>query len=168
MKNSLGLYDIYGHWHVPFWQTRAFYVIISLIIFLILSLIAWYLIKRYWARKPQMPIWDEVLHELYDLKKRNIATAEQGKEFYCVLTMSLKKYVHGRYGLDGLHKTDDEFVQFLQKNTFAPELLVILQEIFSGSTIIKFANAHAIQETIEKDLNSSITFVKQTIPINTK
>jgi hypothetical protein len=168
MKNSLGLYDIYGHWHVPFWQTRTFYFIIGLIIFIIISVIAWYLIKKYLTRKPHMPIWDEVLYELHDLKKRNIATTDQGKEFYCALTMSLKKYVHGRYELDCLHKTDDELMQFLQKNSFAPELLITLQEIFAGSTVIKFANAQAMQETIEKDLNSSITFVKQTIPTTTK
>lgn len=167
-----GLYDIYGQWHVPFWQTRLFYGGVALLCLIVLCIIARRVLTHFKKNKPVLSPWDEALQSLESLKQDNIATVAQGKHFYGILTSVLKKYIHKRYGFEeydtgsvsdeSLAKTDYEFIQYLQKKSFPQDLTEQLQRIFMGSMVIKFANVEAIQEQIEKDLALAISFINQT------
>lgn len=160
--NKHGLFDIYGAVYVPFWQTKAFiYGVIASFILLILALIWLYLKYR---KKPSLPIWTRAIGDIEDLKKNNKATAASGKEFYVSLTSTLKKYMQDRYGFESIGKTDEELLEYLNQQHFSKDLIDMLKEIFLGVTIIKFANATAAQEQIDRDMQRSIIFIKRTIP----
>lgn len=166
-----GLFDIYEQWHVPFWQTSLFYFICAFVCLMIVGVLIYYIIKHYRSKRVMLSPWDQALHDLIHLKQDNIATSAQGKQFYCILTAILKKYVHQRYGFDEHEvssKTDQEFIQYLYEKKFPQELAEQLQTIFMGSMVVKFANVQAIQDQIEKDLALAISFVKRTQPSNTK
>jgi hypothetical protein len=160
------LYGIYPMWHVPFWQTTTFYVLMALSIggALLIALIVW--IKHVRARKQQLMIWDKSLQELHDL--RNQYGIAQAKEFYAVLSLILKKYLHGRFGYDVYSKTDQELLQYLATTSFPRELIEQLHSIIEGSVLVKFANAQAIQEQMQHDFNTSISIITKTIPPRTK
>lgn len=163
-----GLYDIYEQSLVPFWQTKLFYSICAILIFVVIGATLYFTIRLYRSKRAVLSPWHQALRDIEGLQKDNLAKASEGKRFYSILTSVLKKYVHRRYLMDGLAKTDQEFVFMLQKNNFDPELIEQLQTIFMGSVAIKFANAQALQEQIEKDLLLAKSFIKRTQPINKK
>lgn len=164
--NKHGLYDIYGGVHVPFWQTRIFLYGVTASFFLLIILIIWLITQR----KKQLPAyaWTKALDKIEALKNSQRAVVEHGKEFYGALTDIIKNYLQERYGYESIGKTDEELIQYLQQNHFSKDLIEILQEIFLGITIIKFANAQAAQEQIDRDMQRTILFIKRTIPSDKK
>src|SRR5579885_440075 len=149
------LYGIYPMWHVPFWQTTTFYVLMALIISALLVTVIIVLIRRAKARKNKLMIWDKALQELQEMRTQYDVT--QAKEYYAVLSLILKKYLHGRYGYDVYSKTDQELLEYLATTPFPPALIAQLQSIVEGSVLVKFANAQAIQEQMQRDFNTSIS-----------
>jgi hypothetical protein len=158
--NAQGLYDIYGVWYVPVWYRPWFLWTVVGIGMVLFFLCAWYLIKRYRRKKKEeVPYWRVYVEQLSTLKQQNVATVERGRVFYGILTPLLKQYLHQRYGYDVTRRTDDETVTFLEQQQFNPQYLAQLKEIFQGGVYIKFANAQAVQQQIEKDLENSIRFI---------
>jgi len=162
LMNEQGLYDIYGAWHIPFWQTKQFYLFLTCIAAVGIVLLLWYAIRRYRSRPVLLSPQQRALQQLQALKKNNRATVVAAKEFYSTVTRVLKDYVYERYGYDTYDKTDVEFLHYLEDKEFPANLLTDLQAIFSGSEIIKFANAQAIQDQIESDLDKALSFVNRT------
>lgn len=162
--NELGLYDVYGQWHVPFWHTTTFYIAISIIVLLLLALLGWYSYKKYSLKSKKVECWEIALIQIDHLQKNNYARVEQAKEFYCALTVILKRYMHERYGFDAREKTDQEFLRYLEEQKFSTLFMQDLITIFEGSTIIKFANASAAQQQIDQDFAVAKSFIKKTIP----
>lgn len=166
MIEQSGLYDIYDIWHVPFWQTRWFYLVLfclgALIFFtMLLLLVRWY--RKRMKHKKISP-WDKTLAALEQLKQKECATTEQGKAVYFTLTVVLKEYIDSRYGFDVQGKTDDELLQYLQQQKFEEELLNYLRDIAQGGVMVKFANVQAMRDEILRHLDFACVIVKQTIP----
>lgn len=160
-----GFYDIYSTWYVPFWQRPWFFWTCIGLAVITVVLISWYLIKTYRARKKvAVPYWQEALNQLETLKQRNVATVAQGSVFYAKLTIILKQYIQQRYGFDVCGKTDDETIVLLERMQFNPSKLDQLKPLLQGSLYIKFANAQAAQQQIEKDLQDAVNFIKNNMP----
>jgi len=160
------LYDIYGVWHIPFWQRSWFVWGVGITVIVILLTLVWLIVRAYRTKKEkeQVSYWDYTLHELTQLKKQGVVTSEQGKLFYVRLTGLLKKYIQSRYRYDLTGKTDTEVIVYLQQIGFDPPLLAELKTIFEGGVIIKFAPVQAIRQQIESDWGQSIAFVQKTMP----
>ena len=108
--------------------------------------------------------WEQALHELQKLQKRNIASVEYGKEFYHALTALVKRYLQARFNFAACDKTDDELLAYLISVDFPLPLIELLRSIFNGSLYIKFANVQAVQEQIERDIAGYIALIQETIP----
>lgn len=156
------LYDIYGMWHIPFWQTRILWgsLIVLLVIFLI-SLLAYFFI-HYRRRKRTETAWDKALHALRLLKIEDSISKEESKQFYFVLTAIIKTYVQERYDLAVKGKTDCELLLILEKSTFPPELLHYMRDIFTGCLQIKYADEQALQDQVKRDFDNALMIVKLT------
>ncbi|MCA9770430.1 DUF4381 family protein [Candidatus Dependentiae bacterium] len=161
--DELGFYDIYDVWHMPWWQTRAWYVCCIIIAVLVLLVGIFFLIKYIRRKKVEQPIWQQALCELEALRSGNYVTVARGKEFYFIITEILKKYMAVRYQLNTIGKTDSQFIEYLQKAKFSPELITEIETIFMGGLTIKFANAKAAQERIDQDFAGSVALIKKTI-----
>jgi len=161
MMTEKGLYDIYTTHHIPFWQTTWFYSCIVTIISLILLFVVYHIIKKIKARKKtQVPFWEQSLRAIKQLK----IDIAQGKQFYAKLTTILKRYITVRYHVNVENKTDDELIAYLADKKLLDELLLDdLRSIFTGSVTIKFANAQAAQEQMERDYSKAINFINKTI-----
>jgi hypothetical protein len=166
MQNNLSdqLYDIYGMDHIPFWQTTTFFIIVSLAGIAALVLGIWYAVRSARSRIPAKPAWERALIALNEICSKEVMTTERSKEFYDRLTAILKQYLHDRYGYETFGKTDQELLTYLEDVMFEPDLLISIRRIVDGSVMIKFANAQAIREQMERDIGASITIIKKTIP----
>lgn len=160
------LYQIYGMWHVPWWQ-RAEWIQWGMLgaALLLGTFLVWYTVKKIRQKRRILSPWDRALQGLQDLQKQGFVCVVYSKEFYTALTHILKTYLHERYGFDIVAKTDDEVIVLLEKSSFPAELLQPIRIIFNGSIAIKFAHACAIKTQIEQDFAASRDIIYKTIPV---
>ena len=129
--DSLGLYDIYDYWYIPFWQTNSFKVIVILMgLVLLISLILFVLRKIMIKRSLDLWVsWHTVLNVL---RKKQVDT----KKFYSLLTQMLKELaitqLNASHGI-----TDVELSLFYKNEAFPPEV-TFLGDLIDQATVYKF------------------------------
>jgi hypothetical protein len=159
-----GLYENYGLWHVPFWQTRSFDLAIKGIGVFLLVVVVGLLAYRYKHRKKKVSPWECALLRLKTMQHAQETQAYSAKEFYAHLTSIIKNYLYQRFGYDVVGKTDDEVICYLSQKKLDPLVLQEIIAVFRGVSIIKFANASAEQEQMRQDCHRCFCIIKQTIP----
>lgn len=162
-----GLYGIYDTWHIPWWQTKTFYITV-IISGLLLAFIMLFFIVRFLRRKKMVPqpAWVRATEHLELLLKQ--ANPENSKMIYLTISQIVRNYLNERYGLDTHGKTDKQLLVYLQNTEFPQHLLTMMETVFEGGVIIKFANARAAEEQMKQDLASCISIIKHTIPEHNK
>lgn len=170
INEKTGLYENYGLWHVPFWQTDTFKMVIQICLFLVIVSVIALLLKKYRVYRAQkkLPLWDQALLALTRLKKEDKINVAHGKEFYGTISAVLKHYFQDQFGHDLIGKTDDETIVYLKKHHKDENIPDEIKQILEGGIFIKFANAQAAQEQMEQDYLRSIAIVKRTIPTKSK
>ncbi len=166
LNEKTGLYENYGLWHVPFWQTSQFKMTMQLCLILVLLIIVVLLIRKYiiYRKRKKLPLWDQALLALIQLKKEHKIDVVHGKEFYATASAVLKNYFHDRFEYDLRGKTDAEVIDYVEKNHDDKHIAAEIKTLLQGSEIIKFANAQAAQEQIEHDYIRAIAIIQRTIP----
>jgi hypothetical protein len=166
LNEKTGLYENYGLWHVPFWQTQKFQLMLEISGLIVTLIVIVILIKKYLAYRARKKLssWDQALLDLRILKRDNKVSVEHGKEFYLAVSALLKKYLHERFGYDVLGKTDAEVVHYLQEHHVDTSLIEEINLLLQGGVIIKFANAQAAQGQIEHDYVRAVAIIQRTIP----
>ena len=166
LNEKTGLYENYGLWHVPFWQTQNFKLAMHIGLSLVILCIVVLLIKKYleYRKRKKLPLWDQALLELTQLKKEHKVDVKHGKEFYLTISALLKRYFHDRFEYDVLGKTDAETIEYLEKNYCDEWIVAETKALLHGSVIIKFANAQAAQDQIEDDYIRAVAIIQRTIP----
>ncbi len=166
--NKIELYDIYDLWYQPFWQTTWFWWFAIVSAVGLIMLIVWYMAHRYRARIParEKPAWQVALKRLEGLPKRNDSVTP--KEFYGIITGTLKEYFQRRYGFDLHGKTDQEVLAYLTHEAVPDDIVRDLTVIFTHGVANKFADGMQQQELCLQDLSLSIAIVKRTMPENKK
>jgi hypothetical protein len=162
-NESTELYDIYGVWHVPFWQTQAFIIGMWCAAIVIAVALLYFVIRFFKSRKKPLKPWQWANKELDALWQRRGFTREDGRRFYSQLTEIMKMYVEKRYGYQVLSATDIEFLDYMQDRHLPPALMENLKQIFEGVQEIKFANIDTIPENIERDFALAKAFIANTI-----
>lgn len=152
------LLDIYGVEYDPwFLQSWFIFSVIGVVLFL-----AAYLIYRWYSnrKKPDVPYTEQILMHLSDLEKSDWS---HYKQFYIQLTSLLKEYFQHRYKKQFIGTTDSECLVILQTDKFIPEWIPSrFEALIEGIMFVKFANAEAAQERMQKDLDSVRTIIKNT------
>lgn len=166
LNEKTGLYENYGLWHVPIWQTEKFQLGIKIAAALLFFVCVAYVIRKYvqYRRRKKLPLWDQALADLNALKQEHKVDVLYGKEFYVTVSVLLKKYFHDRFGYDVVGKTDDEMIHYLREHYPDPQSIEDIKALLQGSVIIKFANVQAAQEQIDHDYVRSIGIITRTIP----
>lgn len=166
LNEKTGLYENYGLWHVPFWQTGTFKMAVKGGLGLVALCLVLLLIGKYraYSKRKKLPLWDQAILELMQLKKEHKVNAEHGKEFYLRVSALLKKYLHDRFGYDVIGKTDSEVIEYLKGNHHDEVLLEDLKVLLQGGVAIKFSHAQAVQEKMDQDYVRAIAIIQRTMP----
>ncbi len=166
INEKTGLYENYGLWHVPFWQTNTFQIIIEVIGCIVLLIMVACFVRMYirYKKRKKLSAWEQALTDLYTLKAEQKVSVVYGKEFYMVASEIIKKYLFARFEYDVLGKTDAEMVSYLQDVQANESIVNDIKAIVQGAEIIKFANAHVAQDHINNDYNRITAIITRTIP----
>jgi len=163
---SQQLSDLYGIWHVPFWQ-RTWFTVTMWMLAIIFVVALGYLALRIWKKrqKPAPTPWEHALGQLEELAARNCSTPEQAQAFYLELTALLKTYLNERYGYNVQGKTDAELVDYVRAQEELPAGVVDhIGAILQGAVLIKFAGEQARAQQIEGDTTRARSIITITIP----
>lgn len=155
------LHDIYGHWHVPFWQTRLFYGALvggAIILAVVLVCLVY---QRY--KKRTIAAHKRALTALEQLKKQQIHSREQVQEAYATLTTILKQYFEYYFKKPLVSHTDSQVVQALENEPLFASYWHEIKELFESGMHVKFAQENALHEQVMKHIDMSISVINHLV-----
>lgn len=159
-----GLYDIYDVWHVPFWQTRTWYLFICfLVIFLIfvcLVCLRWLIGKK----RRTNDYWTDTLNALHELE----ITVNDGSDcalFYVDLTRIMKNYLWMRFQFNAFGKTEHEIESLVQQLMLPGLLMHDFCVLLGRSTLAKFSQSQITVDQKKHDLNVCFELLTATRPV---
>ena len=165
-SDTVGLYDIYGLHHVPFWnevwfaQSIMLFFCISVFIFsCIISMVFYKKARKIVTIDP----WAQSLSAIESMRVRNYsACGNDCKQFYDRLTHIVKNYLCIRYGVARSGATDHEFVECVDA---CSDPISMVSPVLKRGIAVKFASSTVEPDQQEKDYQLVYTFIKSTKPL---
>ena len=145
-------------------------VIASLVLILLLSVLAAYLVYilrtgkpliRIVRRKRKEPAHKVALTAIERIKTERTWAQEDSKEYYTQLTDTLRTYIQERYGFSAMEMTSGEIIERLtQEND--EEALAELHELFQTADLVKFAKWTTLINENDANLMTALEYINQT------
>lgn len=159
---ELELYDIYGTWHVPFWQTRFFVMAFATSALLICVFAVWVLYKKYKKNKSE-PIEQQILARLNGVRLLLIVTPEDAQKAYAIITDALKLYFQHYYASPFKTLTDYQMQESLATKNFPVEYHEALKKLLEDGVHVKFAREQALQQQINNHVELCINIINHLV-----
>lgn len=160
--NEMQLYDIYEHWHLPFWQTSLFKMLVGAIVLaLVVAAILLYY-KRYYKAK-EIPAADRALSALSALEKTSITTKEDAQAVYFKLTDILKNFFQYHYGIPFRGMSDAEMIAALRTTPLPHQLMPSLEKMVDASMHVKYAQHDALQPELLHHISMAKNIIQKII-----
>lgn len=152
---------LWKEWSPMFW--------LSLLV-AILCAIGGYLFIRLKQNKPiithirivkHIPAHQRAMNEIDKIKSDRMNISENQKEYYTLLTDTLRQYIQERFGFNAMEMTSSEIIFKLQE-AGDRKMIDELRELFQTADLVKFAKYST--QINENDLNlvNAINFIDQT------
>ena len=153
-------YDIYPQWHVPFWQTSFFFYTMCAVGLLLLGALLW-ILWRLRSRTITIEPYPVVARKaLEQLQHSPFYRQERASDFYNALVMIIKKYLSDCYEIDCISATDQECLALLQTKMNHAELQVIVEQIFNGTVLVRFAQGgDSAQQIMASDIERAYQII---------
>ena len=155
---------------LPFlWEEWRMVVFGSILFLLMLACIAylWYHVKhgkpivRFIRRKKKLPPHQVAMTEIERIKSERKWAEEDSKEYYTLLTDTLRNYIRDRYGFNAMAMTSNEIIErLISENN--EEALDELREIFRTADLVKFAKWSTLINENDANLVAAVEYVNQT------
>ena len=154
------MYDIYGHWHIPFWQTHNFKMGIYILISLLIIVLVWMAIKLLFKTRILTPE-QRALLALNKLMAKEITTRSDAYQAYHAMSKILKRFFQENYNENFVNMTDTEVIINLKNYSFPSDLLESLQQLMNASQGVKYAQEYALKEAVQDHINFSMSLIKR-------
>ena len=159
-----------GIMELPFmWEEWRMVMFGSLLFLLMLACIGvlYYHVKhgkpivRFIRRKKKLPPHQVVMDEIERIKNERKWAEEDSKEYYTLLTDTLRNYIRDRYGFNAMEMTSSEIIEkLISENN--EEALDELREIFRTADLVKFAKWSTLINENDANLVAAVEYVNQT------
>lgn len=155
---------------VPFawsdWKTivlGSFVVVILLLICVVLyyHVLIGKPIVRIIHRKKVLPPHKVAINEIERIKADRKWAEEDSKEYYTLLTDTLRTYIKDRYGFNAMEMTSSEIINRLVSDN-NEEALSELREIFTTADLVKFAKYNTLINENDANLVAALEYINQT------
>lgn len=154
----------------PFAWEDWYLFIVCIILFIPISILLIYLIKRFFDNKPiirkikvepKLPPHQLAMQEIDRIKSEKVWQKGQSKEYYTELTDAIRTYIKERFGFNALEMTSSEIIDKLLeiKDKAA---IKDLRELFLTADLVKFAKHNPLMNENDANLVSAIDFINET------
>ena len=118
-------------------------------------------IVRFIRRKKKLPPHHVAMDEIERIKSERKWAEEDSKEYYTLLTDTLRNYIRDRYGFNAMEMTSSEIIdRLISENN--QEALDELREIFRTADLVKFAKWSTLINENDANLVAAVEYVNQT------
>ncbi len=139
---------------------------------LILAALIVLLVRRMKGKEPVklrreviVPPYVRALQSLDQLKKEKIWQKGRVKEYYIILSDTVRQYVQEQFGIDAMESTTGETLQKFRRFAYDDTLLLeMLESLLNLSDLVKFAKEDPTPTENETNLNNAYLFVEKTRP----
>lgn len=159
-----------GIMELPFlweeWQMVMFGSLLFLLMLVCMGVLYYHVkhgkpIVRFIRRKKKLPPHQVAMDEIERIKSERKWAEEDSKEYYTLLTDTLRNYIRDRYGFNAMEMTSSEIIErLIAENN--QEALDELREIFRTADLVKFAKYSTLINENDANLVSAIEYVNQT------
>ena len=118
-------------------------------------------IVRFIRRKKVLPPHKVAINEIERIKADRKWAEEDSKEYYTLLTDTLRTYIKDRYGFNAMEMTSAEIIDRLIADN-NEEALSELREIFTTADLVKFAKYVTLINENDANLVAALEYVNQT------
>ncbi len=112
-------------------------------------------------RVPKIPPHKLAMEEIERIKSERKWASEDSKEYYTLLTDTLRTYIQNRYGFNAKEMISSEIIERLMQNS-DQTALEELKELFATADLVKFAKYSTLANENDRNLLSAIDFINQT------
>ncbi len=140
------------------------------ILLVVLILLIYYLFMRLKQNKPiiarvriikrELP-HQRAIREIESLKSQKTNLFEDQKQYYTLLTESLRKYIEERFGFNAMEMTSREIIETLSKEANNSKIEE-LKSLFQTADLVKFAKHSALINENDRNLISALDFINST------
>ena len=171
VENPEEFFDIKQVWKPPFVLADYYPIIIGILLVLLLAALAWYIWKRMRERKslipfkkeePKLPPHEQAIKELDEIKQQKLWQQGRSKEYYTLITETLRRYMVDRFGINAMEMTSDEILALIKQTTEAQSVYDNLRQILSLADFVKFAKMNPLPDENDLSLMNAYLFVNQT------
>jgi hypothetical protein len=155
---------------VPFawsdWREILFGSFVVVILLLICVVLYYHVvigkpIVRIIRRKKVLPPHKVAINEIERIKADRKWAEEDSKEYYTLLTDTLRTYIKDRYGFNAMEMTSSEIINRLISDN-NEEALSELREIFTTADLVKFAKYNTLINENDANLVAALEYINQT------
>ena len=140
-------------------------------LYLLLICVIAYIVKRIRAKKslipfkkeePKLPPHEQAIKELDEIKQQKLWQQGRSKEYYTLITDTLRKYIEERFGINAMEMTSGEILELIRKNSEAQSVYDNLRQILQLADFVKFAKMNPLPDENDLSMMNAYLFVNQT------
>lgn len=164
-------YDIKDIWKPPFVLADYYPIIYGILLALFLICVIAYIIKRlrnkqslipFKKQEPKLPPHEQAIKELDEIKQQKLWQQGRNKEYYTLVTETLRRYIVDRFNMNAMEMTSGEILDVLHKDHEADSVYENLKQILNLSDYVKFAKMNPLPSENEQSLSNAYLFINQT------
>ena len=114
---------------------------------------------------PPRPPWDLAFEELAALKSLELLHAQRYADFYARVSDTIRKYLGGRFGYDGLECTTREAITELRHQAISQSIFYSIDQFLTQADLVKFARLTPSEPECLVALQEAETIVTATLPV---
>lgn len=164
-------FDIKNVWKPPFVLADYYPIIFGVLLALFLICVIAYVIKRLRNRQslipfkkpePKLPPHEQAVKELDEIKQQKLWQQGRSKEYYTMITDTLRRYIVERFGINAMEMTSGEILDIIRKTPEASPVYDNLQQILLLSDFVKFAKMNPLPDENDLSMTNAYLFVDKT------
>lgn len=152
---------MWGEWKPLFWCSFLVLLLASAFFYLVVRLKQNKpIITRIRIVKKVLP-HQKALTAIDKLKRDKMASSEDQKAYYTLLTDTLRQYIQERFGFNAREMTSTQILYHLQQNG-DQKMIDELRELFQTADLVKFAKYSTLLNENDLNLVNAVNFIDQT------
>lgn len=164
-------YDIKDVWKPPFVLADYYPWIFGALFVLFLICVIAYVVKRMRNRQsiipfkkpePKLPPHEQAIKELDEIKQQKLWQQGLNKEYYTLITETLRRYIVERFGINAMEMTSGEILDLIHKHTDTLSVYDNLKQIMELADFVKFAKWSPLPDENDLSMMNAYLFVNQT------
>lgn len=171
VDNPEEFYDIKEIWKPPFVLADYYPIIYGVLLALFLICVIGYIMQRlrnkqslipFKKQEPKLPPHVQAVKELDEIKQLKLWQQGLSKEYYTLITETLRRYIVGRFGINAMEMTSGEILDIIRKQHEADSVYNNLQQILNLSDFVKFAKMNPLPDENDLSMMNAYLFINQT------